>query len=222
MFGLGKKKKAADPSMDTTAQNIVPINLNVAHSFQTPPVDEYPAQYDFGTPVYSDQLGHDLPSIANQDKMLVHYFQPPAADNPQAWYDDRNSDTIYRGTQEKFYTANPRTTVSPEPMANNPWLSTPLSVRPTSTMSPSNWRFFRPYDQQWERTNSLGQTGSAAQVSFPYAVGGLQPQNILRNTFRLEPSARDIENMDLASAHVAAVTPAVYVSPQQSSSRWGL
>lgn len=222
MFGFGKKRKV-DPQMDTTAQNIVPINLNEAHSFAAPATDEYPAQFAFGTPSYADRLNIELPTIKNQDEILVHYFQPPAAKNPQQWYNDRNKDKIYRGTQEHFFTDNVSEVVSPDQMEDNPWWhGVPVPTRPTAHMSPSNYRFIRPYDQRWERTNVLAQSGSQARVAYPYPVGGMQPQNTLRNTFRLEPPARDIENMDLNNSKVAAVVPAVYVSPQQTSSRWGL
>lgn len=207
----------------TAAQQVVPIGLDDAHNYAAPgpaPFTELP----FGKVQYSDGLGKDLPTIANQDRIMVHYMQPPADQNPQAWYNDRNEDRIYRGTQEHFFTKNIPETAEQQGAAPNPWLgsSQVQNYHFNANFMQSNYRFIRPFDQQWERTNSLGQTGSQARVAYPYAVGGMVPQNTLRNTFRLAPSARDIENMDLNSSHVAAVEPAVYVSPQTKSSRWGL
>ncbi len=207
----------------TAAQQVVPIGLDDAHNFTAPgpaPFTELP----YGKVQYSDGLGKDLPTIANQDRILVHYFQPPADSPPQPWYNDRNEDRIYRGTQEHFFTKNIPETAEQQQAAENPWLggSQTNNYHFNANFMQSNYRFIRPFDQQWERTNTLAQTGSQARVAYPYAVGGMVPQTALRNTFRLAPSARDIENMDLNSTHVAAVDPAVYVSPQVQSSRWGL
>lgn len=207
----------------TEAQKVVPIGLDDAHNYTAPgpaPFTELP----YGKPQYSDRLGKDLPTIPNQDRVLVHYFMPPAGENPQAWYNDRNQDRIYRGTQEHFFTKNIPETSQQQHAADNPWLgsSQTENYHHNALFMQSNYRFIRPFDQQWERTNTLAQSGSQARVAYPYAVGGMVPQTQLRNTFRLAPSARDIENLDLNSSHVAAVEPAVYVSPQVQSSRWGL
>lgn len=218
-----RRRNRVNETMDTKAQKVVPIGLDDAHSFVAPgpaPFTELP----FGKAQYSDSLGKDLPTIPEQDRVLVHYFQPPAGKNPQEWYNDRFEDRIYRGTQEHFFTKNIPESAESQKAEQNPWCgSTPTeNYHFNANFSPSNYRFVRPFDQQWERTNSLAQTGSEARVAYPYAIGGMLPQQQLRNTFRLAPTARDLENLDLNDTHVAAVTPAVYVSPQVQSSRWGL
>lgn len=210
-------------STDTTDQNVVPVGLDDAHSYVAPgpaPFTELP----YGAPQYSDGLGKDLPTIADQDRILVHYFSPPVDRPPQEWYNDRNVDRIYRGTQEHFFTANIPESGQAQQADPNPWLgSTPTNnYHYNARFMQSNYRFLRPFDQRWERTNTLAQAGSQARVAYPHAVGGMLPQAQLRNTFRLAPTARDIENIDLNDTHVAAVEPAVYVSPQTKSSRWGL
>lgn len=221
MLGFRRRNRAPNPDLAET--RIVPVGLDDAHSYVQPgpaPFTELP----FGKVQYSDGLGKDLPTIPDQDRILVHYFRPPADRNPQEWYNDRNEDRIYRGTQEHFFTKNIPETAQSQKAEDNPWLG------PTQTQNyhfnanfmQSNYRFIRPFDQRMERTNTLAQSGSQARVAYPYAVGGMQPQTHLRNTFRLAPSARDIENLDLSDSHVTAVQPAVYISPQVQSSRWGL
>lgn len=211
-------------AMSTTDQKIVPVGLDDAHNFTAPGPAPY-TELPYGRVQYAPSVGKDLPNIPEQDRVLVHYFQPPPSENPQGWYNDRNLDRIYRGTQEHFFTKNIPEHTESQGDAVNPWTdgnTATQNYHVNALFMPSNYRFIRPFDQQWERTNSLAQSGSQAQVAYPHAVGGMTPQNTLRNTFRLQPSARDLENVDLNSTHVNAVTPAVYVSPQQQSSRWGL
>lgn len=221
MFGFGKKKK--DQATDISEQVIVPVDLNEAHSYVRPGASEYPAPPTYGANVYATQVGKDLPDIKHQDAILTHYFQSPAAGPPQWWWNDRNSEKLRLGrSQELFQTANIPEHQEEKPSAVQPWYDTPRNPRVTGSVSQSNYRFVRPFDQRWERRNN-GNVGSMATVGRAYPIGGMVAPRNLRNTFRLEPAARDTENYDLSSTQTYAPPAAVYVSPEvPTSRRYGL
>lgn len=224
MLGLFKRKPPKNEELEATI--VLPIGLDDRHSYFAPgkPVEyghPYPSPGEYGAQPYATRRGPELPPVSKQDDILIHYLQPPAAKPPQEWYDDRNQVNIALGRQETFVTKNPIGSVTNVAAAANPWLSTPVSPRPTSSMSPSNYRFYRPFDQRWNR-QLTGVATSLATVGQAYPVGGMQPTRTFRNTFRLAPTARDVENLDLPSKQVASVTPAVYVSPQAPARKWSL
>lgn len=218
------KRKPKNEELEATI--ILPVGLDDRHSYAAPgvPVEHkhpYPSPPQYGATVYATKRGTELPPVAKQDDILVHFMQPPDDQAPQEYYEDRNAVNIALGRQEVFQTKNPLENSTNIAAAPNPWLSTPLSPRATSRMSPSNFRFYRPFDQRWARQLN-GVATSLATVGRAYPVGGMQPPKSFRNTFRLAPTARDIENVDLASTTTASVTPAVYVSPQAGARRWSL
>lgn len=219
-FLKGKKK---DPKQEHLEETVVvlPVSLDEAHSFVAPRRDEYPSPPTFGATPYSDAQNVELPRIPNQDELMTHWLLPPAAKPPEEWWQDRSASRITLGRQEHFQTRDLVEDQSKFSATLNPWLSTADSPRKTSHMSPSNYRFLRPFDQRWSRVLT-GQHSSAASVARAMPVGGMEPVRNFRNTFRLEPTARDIENVDLSGARTAEATPAVYVSPASRSSRWGL
>lgn len=224
MFGLFKRRKAAtDPGAATDEQFVVPVDLNAAHSFAAPSPSKNPNPPTYGANPYAPRLGADLPTIANQDAILVHYMQPPADRAPQQWYEDRNHAKLRLGrNQELFQTRDWTEDTARQPDAVNPWDHTPVSTRPTSTHSPSDFRFVRPFDQRMERRLN-GESGSLATLGRAYPIGGMQAPRNFRNTLRIQPPSRDTENMDMPGTVTAAPVPAVYVSPQVSTERrWGL
>lgn len=225
MFGLFKRRKAPkDPGVATDEQFVVPVDLNAAHSYVAPGASKYPSPAVYGAQPYAPKLGADLPAIANQDAILVHYFQPPAGSDPSKWYADRNSMKLRVGLHEELFQTRDWTQVAEKQAdAIQPWDHTPPSTRPTATHSPSDYRFIRPFDQRFERRLSGDQT-SMAQVGMAYPLGGMQAPRNFRNTLRIQPPARDTENVDLSGAVTASPVPAVYVSPQAQTTerRWGL
>lgn len=224
MFGFGKKKPA-DPGADVADQVLVPVDLNAAHSYVAPGPRDYPSPPVFGATVYATQLGTELPTLRDQDRILTHYYSPRPTDPPQAFYEDRNRGKLVMGRGQELFQTNNWQDVAEKPAdAVNPWHNTPPSTRPTSTQSPSNYRFVRPFDQRFVRTLN-GEVGSMASLGRAYPVGGMAPAPNHRNTFRITPPSRDTENYDLASATTPAAQPAVYVSPQVNTpqaSRWRL
>lgn len=216
-FGFGKKK--VDPATDVHEQVIVPVDLDAAHAYTMPGSQKYPSPPTYGANPYATQVGKDLPTIRNQDAILVHFFQPPAAGPPQFWYNDRNSEKLRIGrSEELFVTKAPVEHAESAPDVVNPWHSTPHNPRVTGTLAQSNYRFIRAFDQRWERTNN-GNVGSMATVGRSYPVGGMVAPRNLRNTLRLEPAARDTENYDLNATQTYAPPAAVYVSPDVNTGR---
>lgn len=228
MFGLGKKKPNTNQVDVAEMTAVLPVDLNQAHSYVAPdPVhNDYPVKVPFGSNPYSDQIGKDLPTIKNQDAILVHYFQPPASMPPQAWYDDRNEQKIKLSRQE-LTKADPWQALpdNKDAVTDNPWLHTQPSNRRTSTQSPSDYRFIRPFDQRWNR-NLNGLNGSMASIGKAYAVGGMGHAPDWRNTLRMEPTRWDIEQFDMSANQVPAAQPGVYVSPSaeipSTSQYWGI
>lgn len=212
------KRNEPPPENDLTP---IPVTLDEAHTYVQPRGD-YVADYPYGTKDYSPLVGVELPTIRNQDAILVHWYRPPDAGNPAEWWQDNNSDELARAKQERFTTTLGQETTDRQYAAENPWLQRHPLPRVTSDMSPSNYRFERPFDQRYERKLN-GNHFSMASNRRSYPVNGMQPSRSLRNTFRLEPLARDAENVDLSATETPAPIPATYVSPVPAqSSKWGL
>lgn len=210
--------KKPPPDNDVT---LIPVSLDEAHTYVVPGRTEYAPRFDYGVPNWSPQVGTELPPIKNQDAILIHWYRPPDNKNPDAWWADNNADELQRGQQERFTTSLGRMQPETKPQAKNPWLESHPLPRVTSEMSPSNYRFERPFMQDWQPLN--GNTFSMASNRRTYPTQGMEPIRSFRNTFRLEPTARDVENVDLATTNVPSAEPAIYVSPPTvQSSRWGL
>lgn len=216
MWPFTRKPKVEDNDIEP-----VKVSLDEAHHYVQPRGD-YAANYAYGTKDYSPQIGVELPPIKDQDAILIHWYRPPDSGHPERWWEDNNEDVLQRGEQERFTTSLGRMQPESKPQAKNPWLESHPLPRVTSQMSPSNYRFERPFGQEVERTFN-GVHFSMASNRRTYPVNGMEPMRNFRNTFRLEPVARDAENIDLAETNTPSATPAVYVSPPtQPSSRWGL
>lgn len=216
MFGFGKKQPA------NTDITVTPVSLDDAHSVAAP-VGGYPAKntQNAWTATYTSEL----PAVPEQDRILVHWYRPPDYGPPQPFWSDANEDKIARGKQESFQTNYWQEQTSSKEVMQNPWLNDIRGLlRPTATQSPSDFRFLRPFYPGDGYGVSTGRHFSMASNRRAYPINGMQPQTRLRNTFRLEPVARDAENTDLSGLNTAAAIPAVYVSPQSSSvgTRWAL
>ena len=216
MFG---RKKVKDTDNDLA---VVYVGLDDAHRTTAPTRDEYPSPPTYGTNPYSPGLGRDLPTIPNQDAILVHWYRPPADRNPAEWWHDNNESEFELDKQQIFQTTGWSSERGRQVAAENPWLQPAPLPRVTSSASPSNYRHLRPFDQRMER-HLNGEHSSMASMKRAYPVNGMQPTRTLRNTFRLEPGPRDLENVDLSGTETPSIQPAVYVSPSAApSSKWGL
>jgi hypothetical protein len=215
MFGFGKPKASAQ---DIT---LTPVSLDEAHSVAQQRND-YPSKNT--QRAYAATYTPELPSIPQQDAILVHWYRPPDSGNEQPWWNDVNADRIARSQQEHFET-NYWQEKADDPVfaARNPWHDDIRNfLRPTAEQSPSNYRFERPFYPGDGYAQSTGTHFSMASQRRAYPVNGMEPTRSFRNTFRLEPIARDAENTDLSGVNAATAEPAIYVSPQAGQSRWGL
>lgn len=215
------KRRPAEDENDLT---LVPVSLDKAHTYVAPGSDyaNYPHGWQYGEQQYASRVGVDLQTIPNQDRILVHWYRPPAYQNPAAWWDDNNADDIARGRVEHLTTTLGRLKQDRPSEEQSPYQARIPLPRVTSDMSPSNYRFERPYDQNSARLLN-GVHASMASMRRNYPVSGVTPVMDWRNTFRIEPVARDAENVDLSATSLPTAVPATYVTPSSApSSRWGL
>lgn len=132
-------------------------------------------------------------TIDEQDSILVHWYRPPADTNPQPWWDDK--DPWSKKQREDIetqigvpWTDDTSITTQPDP---DPRWNPPVVTRPTAFLSPSNYRFTRPYDQYTEHELN-GIHLSLAENRRAYLLGGqagLMPT--WNNSYRLDPVTND-------------------------------
>ncbi len=139
-------------------------------------------------------LGDDyFPTIANQAAILTHWDYPPANENPQRWYDDRNVWAKQQRTEIETQDALPIDAVGPmadQPAADPRW-NPPTVQRPTAHQSPSSYRFYRPFDQTSEHElngvhMSLADNRRAYELT---GSAGLAPK--WNNSYRIDPPNND-------------------------------
>ena len=137
-----------------------------------------------------------FPTIAEQNKVLVHWDRPPGDQNPAEWYADRN---IWADEQSRIEKVDPLpgkvTTGQPSGVGGNPYWSPPTVQRPTAFMSPAGYSYTRPFDQ-WTEHELNGYHFSMADVNTGYMVGEMAPPPEWNNTYRL-----DAPNNDASSLH---------------------
>lgn len=220
---LGKKKEPV--SSDVTVHA---VSLDAAHS-TAQRRGNYPAQNTANA--WSPTLPHEFPALPNQDAILTHDMLPGGTDDtapPQAFYADRNESTIERDAANSRYIAGtPNQIVIRQGIADqsgSPYLAHPTGyTRPTQRNQGLGYSFIRPFYPGTGVGQSTGEHFSMASNRRNYPIMGMAPQRSFRNTFRLEPVARDAENTDLNSTTTPAASPAIYVSPASGpSSKWGL
>lgn len=216
MFGIGKRKQ-------TQAQDLtlIPVSLDEAHSVAQKRGD-YPSKNTQKT--WAATYTPELPPVPNQDEILIHWYRPPDSGHEQAWWNDVNEDRIQRSQHnEHFTTTGWQESTDPVYAAKNPWHNDIRGqLRPTASQSPSVFRFVRPFYPGDGYGQSTGRHFSMASNRRAYPVNGMAPVRSLRNTFRLEPVARDAENADLSGVNAAVSEPNIYVSPTSPQRRWGL
>lgn len=142
-------------------------------------------------PRYPDIDSDYFPTGHEVDAVLVHWDRPPADENPDKWYRDRNQ---WANKQSTLENVDPYSTTvdvrKPPTYEANPNTVPPLVTRPTAFMSPSNWRYTRPFDQDMARELN-GIHFSAADNNIAYVVGVMEPTEPWRTTYRLDPPNND-------------------------------
>lgn len=136
-----------------------------------------------------------FPTIAQADSVLTHYSRPPADVDPQPWYDDK--DTWSKQQREKIedQVAVPWSDVTSKtgPMADDPKWTAPTVSRPSAFLSPSSYRFYRPFGQDVEHELNgvhLSLADNRRAYSLAGNVGRTQAWN---NSYRLDPVSNDAQ-----------------------------
>lgn len=178
-----------------------------------------PSAHGNGIDGWAPRVGKELPPIANQDRILVHFDRPPADQAPERYYQDRNESFLRRGQvenlrPENFPEVQKNDTRAPDPR----WTAPQEGLRPTTRQSPSNYRFTRPFDQKVAR-HLNGLHFSMASMHRSYPINGMQPPRRFRNTWRLEPPPNDMQMADMPADSTPDAVVNTYVSPQVSPSR---
>lgn len=189
---------------------------------------------------WAPKLGVTLPTVPNQDALLIHYDleKPTDPGHPSRFWTNRNAQRLAYGAQEKLQAGSNETgsnggyqggdgttawdTASPrEIIADDPKRTPVPNSRPTMTQSPSNYRFTAPMHAGRGDTPHLnGWHFSMADIHRSYPIRGMRPSQRLRNTFRLEPPPRDAQSMDVP-ATLPTVPAQEYVTPVSNSAPGG-
>lgn len=127
-------------------------------------------------------------------------FRPNGANPPNEFFRQRDEDTRSRESITSLDADGFDTEVRIS-AGERRWMPDPKSVpaveaRLTQRLSPSSWRFLRPFDQGYARELN-GNHFSMADHRRDYEIGGMAPAASRRNTYRLEPSPWDANNVDM-------------------------
>lgn len=132
-------------------------------------------------------------TIAEADSVLTHFDRPPADQNPQAWWDDRNTFAKQQRETIEHQEGVPwmGDTSKPGPIGDNPNWVTPTVNRTSAFLSPSQYRFTRPFDQDTEHTLN-GVHLSLADNRRAYMLAGNVGQvRAWNNSYRVDPTSND-------------------------------
>lgn len=133
-----------------------------------------------------------FPTIARQDAVLVHWDRPPPDTDGSAWWQDRDLWRVRQNEIENLIATPSGLTGVPNQYADNPnWNPAPNTSRPTANMSPSTWRYTRPFAQETD-PNFNGVHTSLADLHTAYELRGAVGRNVpWNNSYRLDPVSND-------------------------------
>ena len=150
-------------------------------------------QWEGAVPNYNNPVAAGyFPTVAQQDALLTHVRHAPADQNPDAWYQDKDR---WGQSQLKEFKAEgvPWMDDAHRPVEMEPdprWIP-PGIQRPTAFLSPSSYRFQRPFDQTSEHELN-GVHLSLADNRRAYMLGGTVGQSSSwNNSYRVDPTTND-------------------------------
>lgn len=186
---------------------------------------------------WAPRVGQELPSVANQDELLIHFDREdpgnPQDDAGTPYWRNRNFSSLVRwnnvtdpitsgtGGMDSWY-ASPTEHALQESARRDVKETPPLPSRVTAFESPSKYRFFR--HEQGMRggrgdTQLLnGLHFSMASNRRAYPINGMRPRQNFRNTWRTEPLPRDAFLGDLP-ANNPTVMAGERTSPTATNTR---
>jgi hypothetical protein len=175
-------------------------------------------QFEGGIPSYTNPVSDGyFPTIADQTALLTNYYEPPDDQNPDAWYQDKDR---WGMQQQKFQklTGVPweDNTLTPILMDDDPrWVPPPVQ-RPTAFLSPSSYRFTRPFDQNTEHDFN-GVHLSLAENRRAYILTGTVGQaDNWNNTYRVDPLSNDSQAVFVGDTVTNNVSTAVLYEQSRS------
>lgn len=155
------------------------------------------AQRNMTMPLYDHHNNQGRASYATTDGLLG---TPSIAQSQRGGEDQQPND---------FY-ENQGVAANDLRWADNPRRFVPPNPRPRTSQSPSDWRFYRPFDQL-NRPYPDMITGTARRLNGhhlsmadhrrDYEILGVNPQRTMRNTYRLDPSPWDEDMVDMPSQY---------------------
>jgi hypothetical protein len=158
-----------------------------------------------------------FPTIADEDAILVHYSRPPADVNPQQWYDDKDVWAKQQRDKIENQTAVPWSddTSKTGPMADDPKWTPPTVQRPSAFLSPSSYRFTRPFGQDVEHELN-GVHLSLADNRRAYNLSGNVGRTATwNNSYRLDPVSNDAQAVFVGDTVTNDVGTAVLYAREQ-------
>lgn len=134
-----------------------------------------------------------FPTVARQAELLTHWYRPPPDQPTQWWYDDKNlfaKDQREHIEQQQAIPWPIETTRDYQATPDPRWTPPPVN-RPTASMSPSSYRFTRPFDQEQARElNGLHMSLAGNRRAY-MLYGSVGLQSPWDNSYRLDPPTND-------------------------------
>ncbi len=150
----------------------------------------------------------DTPDPMRGQQFPTRWYGPDPAHAPEYfWTGNRGPGTeMMQRHGVEFQDADGiEVTVGRRPMAPDPrWVPTP-EPRWTNRLSPHNYVFTRPWDQDIERSYT-GAHFSMADHRRTYPILGMAPSPYRRNTYRTDPTPWDTDRTDMP-APVVSTSP---------------
>lgn len=146
----------------------------------------------------------EIPDNARLQERALRDFYPDGPKTPEQFYKSRDADDATRHKVEDQHATGigeNKGIGSERRWAPNPREIPPPETRITEKLSPSFYRFLRPFGHGLGKgstpNNFNGQHFSMADHRRNYEIGGMAPAYSRRNTYRIEPTPWDTDVVDI-------------------------
>lgn len=176
--------------------------------YAAPGLEEDAPYYDAPYLGWSPSLrlsAQEIPDNSRMQERALRDFYPDGPKTPEQFYASRDSDDAARHKAEDQYgvtgIAETKGIGSERRWTPNPREIPPPETRLTEKLSPSRYRFLRPFGHGLGKgstpNNFSGQHFSMADHRRNYEIGGMTPAWSRRNTYRIEPTPWDTDVVDV-------------------------
>lgn len=146
--------------------------------------------------------------------------QAPPAEPPTKFYGEKDSDKRRRWSVEYLHADGWKETKQRKGKSPDPrWIPSD-EPRPTQQMAPVSWIYTRPFDQNIKRNLNGTHFSMADHKRMNYSPAGLAPVASRRNTFRVDPTPWDVNQLDMpadGSGIPSAQIPNVNLPPSMAA-----